>query len=251
MSLLAKLAKNDKEKYQKFWDNFGQVLKEGVSDDSGNKEKIAGLLRFSSTETNDSKQTVSLADYISRMKDDQDTIYYITSDSYKAAVNNPQLEVFKQKGIEVILMTDRVDEWMMSTLTEFDGKHMKSIIKGDIDLDKFETEETKEKFEKETKDFEKILKDIKEVLKDKVEDVRLSKRLTDSPSCVVVNDYGMSLHMQKMMEEAGQSFMPGMGMKPILELNCRASFSTKAKRPSRYGNIWRYFRVITYASYVY
>ena len=229
LSLLAKLAKNDKEKYQKFWDNFGQVLKEGVSDDSGNKEKIAGLLRFSSTEASDSKQTVSLADYISRMKDDQDTIYYITSDSYKAAVNNPQLEVFKQKGIEVILMTDRVDEWMMSTLTEFDGKHMKSIIKGDIDLDKFETEETKEKFEKETKDFEKILKDIKEVLKDKVEDVRLSKRLTDSPSCVVVNDYGMSLHMQKMMEEAGQSFMPGMGMKPILELNAEHHLVQKLK----------------------
>ena len=229
LSLLAKIAKNDKEKYQKFWDNFGQVLKEGVSDDSGNKEKIAGLLRFSSTEASDSKQTVSLADYISRMKDDQDTIYYITSDSYKAAVNNPQLEVFKQKGIEVILMTDRVDEWMMSTLTEFDGKHMKSIIKGDIDLDKFETEETKEKFEKETKDFEKILKDIKEVLKDKVEDVRLSKRLTDSPSCVVVNDYGMSLHMQKMMEEAGQSFMPGMGMKPILELNAEHHLVQKLK----------------------
>ncbi|QIV96594.1 molecular chaperone HtpG [Allofrancisella inopinata] len=219
LSELSKLAKKDKEKYQKFWDNFGQVLKEGVSDDYSNKEKIAGLLRFTSTASEDAKQTVSLADYISRMKEGQDTIYYITSDSYKAAINNPQLEVFKKKGIEVLLMTDRIDEWMMSTLTEFDGKHMKSIIKGNIDLDKFETEETKEKFEKETKDFEKVLKDIKEVLKDKVEDVRLSKRLTDSPSCVVVNDYGMSLHMQKMMEEAGQAFMPGMGMKPVLELN--------------------------------
>ncbi|KEI35203.1 chaperone protein HtpG [Francisella sp. W12-1067] len=219
LSELSKLAKKDKEKYQKFWDNFGQVLKEGVSDDYSNKEKIAGLLRFTSTASEDAKQTVSLTDYISRMKEGQDTIYYITSDSYKAALNNPQLEVFKKKGIEVLLMTDRIDEWMMSSLTEFDGKHMKSIIKGDIDLGKFETEETKEKFEKETKDFEKVLKDIKEVLKDKVEDVRLSKRLTDSPSCVVVNDYGMSLHMQKMMEEAGQAFMPGMGMKPVLELN--------------------------------
>ncbi|AJC48590.1 molecular chaperone HtpG [Allofrancisella guangzhouensis] len=219
LSELSKLAKKDKEKYQKFWDNFGQVLKEGVSDDYSNKEKIASLLRFTSTASEEVKQTVSLADYISRMKEGQDTIYYITSDSYKAAINNPQLEVFKKKGIEVLLMTDRIDEWMMSTLTEFDGKHMKSIIKGNIDLDKFETEETKEKFEKETKDFEKVLKDIKEVLKDKVEDVRLSKRLTDSPSCVVVNDYGMSLHMQKMMEEAGQAFMPGMGMKPVLELN--------------------------------
>ncbi|AEB28109.1 molecular chaperone HtpG [Francisella hispaniensis] len=229
LSELKKLASKDTEKYQKFWDSFGQVLKEGVSDDYSNKEKIAGLLRFATTESGDAKQTVSLADYISRMKEGQDTIYYITSDSYKAAANNPQLEAFKKKGIEVILMTDRIDEWMMSTLTEFDGKHMKSIIKGDIDLDKFDTPENKEKFEKESKDFEKVLKEIKEVLKDKVEDVRLSKRLTDSPSCVVVNDYGMSLHMQKMMEEAGQGFMPGMGMKPILELNAEHNLVQKLK----------------------
>lgn len=229
LSELNKLAKKDNDKYQKFWDNFGQVLKEGIAEDAANKEKIAGLLRFTSTENADAKQTVALADYISRMKEGQETIYYITSDSYKAAMSNPQLEVFKQKGIEVLLMTDRVDEWMMSSLTEFDGKHMKSIIKGDIDLDKFETPETKEKFEKETKDFESVLKDIKENLKDKVEDVRLSKRLTDSPSCVVVNDYGMSLQMQKMMEEAGQNFMPGMGMKPVLELNADHHLVQKLK----------------------
>ena len=229
LSELGKLAKKDNDKYQKFWDNFGQVLKEGVSEDSGNKEKIAGLLRFTSTECVDAKQTVSLADYTSRMKEGQDTIYYITSESYKAAMSNPQLEIFKKKGIEVLLMIDRVDEWMMSSLSEFDGKHMKSIIKGNIDLDKFETEETKEKFEKESKDFESILKDIKESLKDKVEDVRLSKRLTDSPSCVVVNDYGMSLQMQKMMEEAGQNFMPGMGMKPVLELNAEHHLVQKLK----------------------
>lgn len=229
LSELGKLAKKDNDKYQKFWDNFGQVLKEGVSEDSGNKEKIAGLLRFTSTECVDAKQTVSLADYISRMKEGQDTIYYITSESYKAAMSNPQLEIFKKKGIEVLLMIDRVDEWMMSSLSEFDGKHMKSIIKGNIDLDKFETEETKEKFEKESKDFESILKDIKQSLKDKVEDVRLSKRLTDSPSCVVVNDYGMSLQMQKMMEEAGQNFMPGMGMKPVLELNAEHHLVQKLK----------------------
>ena len=186
-------------------------------------------MRFTSTECVDAKQTVSLADYISRMKEGQDTIYYITSESYKAAMSNPQLEIFKKKGIEVLLMIDRVDEWMMSSLSEFDGKHMKSIIKGNIDLDKFDTEETKEKFEKESKDFESILKDIKESLKDKVEDVRLSKRLTDSPSCVVVNDYGMSLQMQKMMEEAGQNFMPGMGMKPILELNAEHHLVQKLK----------------------
>ena len=229
LSELAKIAKKDNDKYQKFWDNFGQVLKEGVSEDSGNKEKIAGLLRFSSTKIDDAKHTVSLADYISRMKEGQEIIYYITSDSHKAAVNNPQMEIFKQKGIEVLLMTDRVDEWMMSSLTEFDNKHMKSIIKGNIDLDQFDTQETKKKFEKETKDFESVLKDIKENLKDKVEDVRLSKRLTDSPSCVVVNDYGMSLQMQKMMEEAGQNFMPGMGMKPVLELNAEHHLVQKLK----------------------
>ncbi|RUS69153.1 hypothetical protein EGW08_023081, partial [Elysia chlorotica] len=232
LSVLAKLATQDKDKYQKFWDNFGQVLKEGISEDFSNKEKIASLLRFTSTASEDAKQTVSLADYVSRMKEDQDTIYYITSESYKAAVNNPQLEVFKKKGIEVILMTDRVDEWMMSGLSEFDGKHMKSIIKGDINLDKFETEESKEKFEKETKDFEKVLADIKEHLKDKVEAVRLSKRLTDSPSCVVVNDYGLSLQMQKIMEEAGQSFMPGMGMKPVLELNAEHPMVERLKTES-------------------
>ncbi len=229
LSELRKLASKDADKYQKFWDNFGQVLKEGVAEDDSNKEKIAGLMRFASTETNEQKQTVSLADYVSRMKDEQETIYYITADSFKAAINNPQLEVFKEKGIEVLLLTDRVDEWMMSFLTEFDGKHMKSILKGDIDLDKFETEESKEKFEKNAKDFENVLKDIKESLKDKVEDVRLSKRLKDSPSCVVVNDHGMSLHMQKMMEEAGQSFMPGMGMKPILELNAEHNLVERLK----------------------
>ena len=229
LSELRKLANKDEDKYQKFWDNFGQVLKEGVAEDDSNKEKIAGLMRFASTETNEQKQTVSLADYVSRMKSEQETIYYITADSFKAAINNPQLEVFKEKGIEVLFLTDRVDEWMMSFLTEFDGKHMKSILKGDIDLDKFETEESKEKFEKNTKDFENVLKDIKESLKDKVEDVRLSKRLKDSPSCVVVNDHGMSLHMQKMMEEAGQSFMPGMGMKPILELNAEHNLVERLK----------------------
>ena len=227
LSVLTKLAKNDKEKYQKFWTNFGQVIKEGLSEDDKNKEKIASLLRFTSTKNE--KQEVSLKEYIDRMQEGQDTIYYITSDSYTSALNNPQLEVFKKKGIEVLLLTDRVDEWMMSFLTEFDGKQMKSIIKGDIDLSKFETEESKEKFEKESKDFEKVLKEVKEALKDEVEDVRLSKRLTDSPSCVVVNDYGMSLHMQKMMEEAGQAFMPGMGMKPILELNAEHSLVERLK----------------------
>jgi len=219
LQVLTKLAKKDNEKYQKFWDNFGQVLKEGVSEDANNKEKIAWLLRFASTCENNDKQTTSLANYISRMKEGQDVIYYITSDSFKAAMNNPQLEAFKQKGLEVLIMSDRVDEWMMSFLTEFDGKTMKSIIKGNVDLDKFDSEENKEKFDKTSKDFEKIVKDIKEHLKDQVEDVRLSKRLVNSPSCVVVNDQGMSLQMQKMMEEAGQMFMPGMGTKPVLELN--------------------------------
>jgi len=229
LSVLTKLAKSDSEKYQKFWNNFGQVLKEGVSEDESNKDKIASLLRFTTTESKDASQTVSLSDYVARMKNGQDTIYYITSDSFKSAINNPQLEVFKKKSIEVILMTDKIDEWMMSSLTEFDGKHMKSILKGQIDLDKFETDEGKKKFEDEVKDFESVIKDIKDALKNKVEDVRLSKRLTDSPSCVVVNDYGMSLQMQKMMEDAGQSFMPGMGMKPILELNAEHSLVKRLK----------------------
>lgn len=219
LDMLSKLAESDVEKYQKFWVEFGQVIKEGLAEDADNKDKIASLLRFASTHQDTATQDVSLNEYIARMKDEQKYIYYITAESFNAAKHNPQLEVFRKKGIEVLLLSDRVDEWMVTYLSEFEGKTLKSVVKGDLGLDAFDNDEDKKAFEEKEKSLEKVIKQMKEALKDQVEDVRISKRLTDSPSCVVVNDYGMSLHMQKLMQEAGQAFMPGMGMKPILEVN--------------------------------
>lgn len=219
LSMLSGLASNHAEDYQKLWNNFGTVLKEGLAEDHDNQAKIAKLARFASTHEDTNVQNVSLDDYIARMKEGQETIYYITAESFNAAKNNPQLEAFRAKGIEVLLLSDRVDEWVMSHFTEYEGKTLKSVLKGDVDLSQFETEEDKKAHEAQEKEYEKIIEQMKEALKDQVEDVRLSKRLTDSPSCVVVNDYGMTLHMQKLMEEAGQ-MMPGLGgMKPILEIN--------------------------------
>ncbi len=219
LSMLSGLASNHAEDYQKLWNNFGTVLKEGLAEDHDNQAKIAKLARFASTHEDTNVQNVSLDDYIARMKEGQETIYYITAESFNAAKNNPQLEAFRAKGIEVLLLSDRVDEWVMSHFTEYEGKTLKSVLKGDVDLSQFETEEDKKAHEAQEKEYEKIIEQMKEALKNQVEDVRLSKRLTDSPSCVVVNDYGMTLHMQKLMEEAGQ-MMPGLGgMKPILEIN--------------------------------
>ncbi|WP_116963784.1 molecular chaperone HtpG [Fastidiosibacter lacustris] len=219
LDMLSKMVEEDKEKYAKFWKAFGQVLKEGPAEDYENREKIASLLRFASTHKDTSEQDVSLADYVSRMQENQKYIYYVTAESFNAAKNNPQLEVFRKKGIEVLLLSDRVDEWMTSHLSEFDGKTLKSVAKGDLDLGELDSEEDKKHQQDTQKAFESIIKQMKEVLKDKVEDVRISKRLTNSPSCIVVNDYGMSMHLQKMMADAGQTMMPGMGGKPILEIN--------------------------------
>ena len=221
LDMLAKMAEDDKEQYTKFWKAFGQILKEAPAEDHESQEKIAQLLRFASTSKDTAEQDVSLVDYVSRMKEDQKFIYYVTAESFNAAKNNPQLEVFYKKGIEVLLLTDRVDEWMTSHLSVFDGKTLKSVAKGDLDLGNSDTEEEKKQQVEMQKEFESIIKQMKEVLKDKVEDVRLSKRLTNSPSCIVVNDYGMSMHLQKMMANTGQMTMPGMGGKPILEINAK------------------------------
>ncbi len=220
LDLLAKMAKSDPAKYEQFWSAFGQVIKEGPVEDSDNKDKIAKLLRFASTHSDTSKQEVSFEEYIARMKEEQKYIYYVTAETFAAAKNNPQLEIFRKKGIEVLLLSDRVDEWLTSNFTEFDGKTLKSIAKGDLDLGDMDSEEEKKAVEKTEKDFESVITQIKEALKDKIEDVKISKRLTDSPSCIVTNDYGMSMHMQKLMAEAGQMNMMGMGGgKPILEIN--------------------------------
>ena len=213
---LAKMAKNDKEAYQEFWNEFGRVIKEGPGEDFSNKDKIAKLLRFTTTNTDSEDQTVSLEDYVSRMKEGQDKIYYITADSYVAAKNSPHLEIFKKKGIEVILLHDRVDEWLVNSLTDFDEKQLQSVAKGDLDLGGLDSEEDKKEQEKTEKDAESVVKQIKEVLGDKVEDVRVSHRLTNSASCIVLSEQDMALYMQQLMKQAGQE-MPS--SKPIFEIN--------------------------------
>ena len=204
LQMLERMAKNDAEKYQSFWNEFGNVLKEGPAEDFSNKEKVAGLLRFASTHTDSSDQTVSLADYISRMKEGQDKIYYVTADSYQAAKNSPHLEIFKKKGIEVLLMGERIDEWLMQHLTEFDGKQLKSIARGDLDLDDLEDEESKKAHEEAEKQVEGVLERAKTALGDKVIDVKFTHRLTDSPAVIVADDNGMTTQMMKLMEAAGQ-----------------------------------------------
>ena len=179
--MLEDLAENDKEKYAKFWDEFGRVLKEGVGEDFANKEKIAKLLRFASTQADTPEQTVSLADYVGRMKEGQEKIYYVTAETFNAAKNSPHLEIFRKKGIEVLLLSDRVDEWVVGHLTEFDGKQLQSVAKGGLDLGKLEDEAEKKEAEKAADEYKELLDKIKTSLGDKVKEVRVTHRLTDSP----------------------------------------------------------------------
>jgi len=227
LGMLEALAKNEPEKYETFWSQFGPVIKEGPIEDHGNKERIAKLLRFASTHNDSAKQDVTLEDYVSRMKEGQDKIYYVTADSYSAAKNSPHLEIFRKKGIEVLLLSDRIDEWLVGSLDEFDGKHLQSVAKGELDLGALESEEDKKEQEEINKDFEAVLKQIKDVLADKVSEVRLSHRLTESPACLVSDVYGMSLHMERIMKEAGQSM--GFGKKPIFEINPNHALVTRMK----------------------
>lgn len=216
LGLLEKMAKNDKEQYQKFWNEFGKALKEGPGEDMANKEQIAKLLRFSSSHTDSETEDVSLEDYVSRMKPEQENIYYITAETFAAAKNSPHLEVFRKKDIEVLLLTDRVDEWLVNGLQEFDGKKLQSVAKGELDLSKFDTEEDKKEQQEVEKKADSVIKKLKEVLGDKVEDVRVSHRLTTSPSCIVLNEQDMALYMQNLMKQAGHE-MPS--NKPVLEIN--------------------------------
>ena len=204
LQMIEKLAKNDAEKYQLFWAEFGNVLKEGPAEDFANKDKIAGLLRFASTHNDSDVQNVSLADYIGRMKEGQEKIYFITADSYQAAKSSPHLEIFRKKGIEVLLMSDRIDEWLMSHLTEFEEKSLQSIARGALDLGDLDDEESKKVHEQAEKEVEGILTRAKTALGDKVVDVKFTHRLTDSPACLVTDDHGMSTQMIKLMQAAGQ-----------------------------------------------
>ncbi|MGR9013921.1 MAG: molecular chaperone HtpG [Gammaproteobacteria bacterium] len=219
LGMLEDLVKTEPEKYETFWAQFGQVIKEGPIEDHGNKARVAKLLRFASTHTDTDKQDVALEDYVSRMKEGQDKIYYVTADTFSAAKNSPHLEIFRKKGVEVLLLSDRIDEWLVSNLDEFDGKHLQSVAKGDLDLGDLDAEEDKAAQEEVSKDFESVLKQIKDVLADKVSEVRLSHRLTESPACLVADVYGMSLNMERIMKDAGQGMGMGMGKKPIFELN--------------------------------
>ncbi|MEQ6291661.1 molecular chaperone HtpG [Vogesella sp. GCM10023246] len=217
LGLLEDLAANEQDKYATFWQEFGQVLKEGVGEDFGNKERIAKLLRFVSTSSEGDVPTVSLADYVGRMKEGQDKIYFITADTLSAARNSPHLEVFKKKGVEVLLLTDRVDEWVTGSLLEFDGNKLQSVAKGALDLGALEDEADKEA-QKQVEEVAKPLVElVQKALGERVKDVRATSRLTDSPACLVVGEHDMSAHLERMLKAAGQPVPEG--AKPTLEIN--------------------------------
>lgn len=215
LKMLEKLSK-DQEQYQVFWNEFGQVLKEGPAEDSANKAQITALLRFASTHTDDSTQNVSLADYISRMKEGQDEIYYIVADSYEAAKHSPHLEVFRKKGIEVLLLSDRIDEWLIQHVSDFEEKKLRSVAKGGLDLSKLDDDETKKAQEETEQAFAAVTERFKAALGEQVKEVKVSHRLTDSPACVVTDEFDMSTQMIKLMESVGQKVPE---VKPIFELN--------------------------------
>ena len=214
LDLIGNMAKNDEDKFATLWGEFGKVLKEGVVDDSKNRETIAGLLRFASTLGDGDKQHVSLHDYIARMKPNQDKIYFVTADRYATARHSPHLEVFESKGIEVLLLTDEIDEWMVHSLGEFDGKALHSVAKGDPGLDNIEGEQETPKHDDE--EHAELIECLREALKEKVRDVRVSQRLTTSPACLVVEEHDMSGHLERLLSAAGQQIAGG---KPILEVN--------------------------------
>jgi molecular chaperone HtpG len=216
LSLLEDLAENDKDKYATVWKEFGRVLKEGVAEDHANKERIAKLLRFSSTREEKEDETVSLADYVSRMKEGQDKIYYITADSLGAARSSPHLEIFRKKSVEVLLMHDRIDEWVMANLTEFEGKKLQSVAKGDLDLGKLEDEAEKKEQEREAGEFKELTDKIGRVLGEKVKEVRVTHRLTDSPACLVADPSAMSTNLERLLKAAGHEVPE---TKPTLEVN--------------------------------
>ena len=213
LSMLEDVAENQKDKYAEFWAQFGAVLKEGIGEDHANQERLAKLLRFASTQAD---AGVSLADYVGRMKEGQDAIYYITADTLAAAKGSPQLEVFRKKGIEVLLLTDRVDEWMLSHLYEFDGKPLQSVAKGGVDLGKLQDEDEKKQAEEAAEAFKPVLERLKTALKDRAKDVRSTTRLVDSPACIVVDEHDMSSHLARLLKQAGQDAPKG---QPILEVN--------------------------------
>jgi len=216
LDMLSKLAKNDADKYAKFWSTFGQLMKEGPAEDMANRDKILKLLRFASTHSGTAEQNVSLEDYVGRMQEGQKKICYVVADSFNTAKNSPHLEVFRKKGIEVLLLSERIDEWMMSQLFDFDGHNFQDVTKGELDLGETESEEEKQKLEEVAKEHEGLVERLNKVLEDRVDSIRITHRLTDSPACLVIGDYDMGLQMRRIMEAAGQQ-VPD--TKPIFEIN--------------------------------
>ncbi len=216
LGLLENLARDERDKYTKFWEQFGRVLKEGIGEDYANKEKIAGLLRFASTHADTADETVALADYVARARTGQDKIYYVTADTFNAAKNSPHLEVFRKKGIEVLLLADRVDEWVVSHLTEFEGKALVSVAKGGLDLGGLEDESERKAVEQEAEELKELIARIKASLGERVKEVRVTHRLTESPACLVADEHDVSANLARLLKAAGQG-VPA--MKPILEIN--------------------------------
>ena len=224
-----------KQQYAEFWQEFGQVLKEGIGEDSGNQERIAKLARFASTHSDSAEQTVSLADYVSRMKEGQDKIYYVTGDSYIAAKNSPHLEIFRKKGVEVLLLSDRVDEWMLSFFPEFEGKSLVSVAKGGLDLGAL-ADEAEKKEQKETEEqYKDLIERMKKTLDSKVKDVRITFRLTDSPACLVADEHELSGNLLRMLKAAGQQ---APDTKPILEINPQHPLVLKLKYEDKQFDDW-------------
>ena len=239
LGMLADLADNEeqveREKYSKFWGEFGRVLKEGMGEDHANKDKIAALLRFASTHADTNDEVVSLADYIARMKPEQEKIYYVTAETFNAAKNSPHLEVFRKKGIEVILLSDRVDEWVVSHLTEFEGKQLVSVAKGGLDLGKLEDEAEKKEQEKDAGDFKELTEKIGKALGDRVKEVRVTHRLTESPACLVADEHDVSGNLARILKAAGQS---APASKPILEINPRHPVVLRLKYEEKRFDDW-------------
>ncbi|CAN5614367.1 molecular chaperone HtpG [soil metagenome] len=231
LSMLEDLAANQPEKYASFWKDFGVVLKEGVGEDHTNQERLAKLLRFASTTA---EEGVSLPDYVSRMKEGQEAIFYITADSLAAARSSPQLEIFAKKGIEVLLLTDRVDEWMLSHLFEFEGKPLQSVAKGSVDLGTLQDEEEKKQAEAVATAFKPVLDRLKEALKDRAKDVRVTTRLVDSPACLVAQEGDMSGHLARLLKQAGQSAPKSL---PVLEINAEHALVKRLETSERFDDL--------------
>ncbi len=235
LGMLADLAESDPEKYGKFWGEFGKVLKEGVGEDFANKEKIAGLLRFATTQADNTDETVSLKDYIGRMKEGQEKIYYVTAETFNAAKNSPHLEVFRKKGIEVLLLSDRVDEWLVSNLTEFDGKQLVSVAKGGLDLGKLEDEAEKQEQEKQADELKDLTGRIKDSLAGRVKEVRVTHRLTDSPACLVADEHDIGGNLARLLKSAGQKAPDS---QPILEINPGHPVVLRLKAEDQHFDDW-------------